>query len=48
LARTETRITLEEWLKRLPRFTLDPKLPVNMSGGIVGSVLNLPLQWNEA
>ena len=46
LARTEVRVTLEEWLRRIPHFTVDPQHPVRMQGGIVGSIGSLPLIWD--
>jgi len=46
LARTETRITLEEWLKKIPQFEVDLEKRVQMGVGIVGSVLSLPLRWD--
>lgn len=45
LAKTETRILLEEWLQRIPEFTLAPGHEVSFTGGIVGSVDGLPLRW---
>jgi cytochrome P450 len=45
LARTETRIVLEEWLKRIPKFSIEPGHEVEFTGGIVGSVNSLPLVW---
>lgn len=46
LARTELRITLEEWLARIPDFRImSGKHPVTR-GGIVGCVVELPLQWD--
>lgn len=45
LARTETRIMLEEWLQRLPEFSVAPDYEVSFTGGIVGSVNALPLVW---
>lgn len=48
LARTEVRVTLEEWLQRIPHFSVDPQRPVRMQAGIVGSVLALPLTWKVA
>jgi cytochrome P450 len=35
LARMEIRVALEEWLKRIPEFTLDPAKPVRWTGGNV-------------
>lgn len=48
LAKTETRILLEEWLQRIPEFTLAPGHEISFTGGIVGSVDGLPLRWNPA
>jgi cytochrome P450 len=48
LARAELRITLEEWLARIPEFQImRGKQPVTR-GGIVGCVIELPLQWDVA
>ena len=48
LARTETRILLEEWLRRIPEFAIAPDFEVAYTGGIVGSVNSLPLVWGDA
>jgi camphor 5-monooxygenase len=45
LARTETRILLEEWLVRIPEFRVAPEARVQYTGGIVGSVNELRLVW---
>jgi len=45
LARTEIRITLEEWLKRIPNFGIAPGAEVSYTGGVVGSVNALELAW---
>jgi cytochrome P450 len=45
LARTEIRITLEEWLKRIPEFEIAPGEEVHFTGGIVGVVDAVPLVW---
>lgn len=48
LARTETRILIEEWLQRIPEFGLAPGAEITYTGGIVGSVNALPLAWDVA
>jgi len=48
LARTETRILLEEWLARIPEFSVTMGHTVSYTGGIVGSVNALPLSWDPA
>jgi cytochrome P450 len=48
LARTELRITLEEWLDRIPEFRIMPGEQPVTRGGIVGCVVKLPLQWQVA
>ncbi len=45
LARAEMRISLEEWLARIPEFSLAPDAEIRFSGGIVGCVEALPLVW---
>ncbi|MET0986369.1 MAG: cytochrome P450 [Steroidobacteraceae bacterium] len=47
LARHETRITLQEWLARIPHFELADS-DVRFQGGVVAAVLGLPLKWNAA
>ena len=47
LARTETRILLEEWLSRIPDFKVAPGFRVQYTGGIVGSVNELRLVWER-
>jgi len=47
LARTEMRITLEEWLARIPEFSVAPGADIRFVGGIVGSMNCLPLVWGE-
>jgi hypothetical protein len=39
------RITLEEWLKRIPDFALAPDAQITFRSGIVGTVDRLPLVW---
>jgi cytochrome P450 len=48
LARVEVRVTLEQWLARVPAFGLAPGARPRFAGGIVGCVLNLPLRWGDA
>jgi cytochrome P450 len=48
LARAELRITLEEWLRRIPEFGLAPGATIECQGGIVGCVRALPLVWSPA
>lgn len=45
LARMEMRITLTEWLARIPHFEVAPGAKITMRGGIVGSMDALPLVW---
>ena len=45
LAITELRITIEEWLKRIPRFSLAPGANLTYRSGIVGTLDRLPLVW---
>jgi len=43
LARLEITIAIEEWLKRIPEFRLDPSLPVKWSEGTVRGPRQLPI-----
>ena len=45
LARAEIRIFLEEWLKRIPDFAIDPTKPVRYQSGSVAGLLTLPITW---
>jgi cytochrome P450 len=45
LARLELRVFLEEWLRRIPRFRLDPQRPPTFMGGLNLAVRTLPLIW---
>lgn len=45
LAHRELEIMLQEWLARIPDFTLDPAKPPTMQAGVLGAVLTLHLQW---
>jgi len=48
LARTELRILTEEWLKRVPRFSLVPNMPHHFRLGNVNALSSLPLRWSKA
>ena len=43
LARMELRVAVEEWLKRIPEFRLDPSSPVTWSEGTVRGPRRLPI-----
>lgn len=45
LARAEIVLFLEEWLKRIPDFSLDPEKPMVSASGSVTGVLSLQLRW---
>lgn len=45
LAMQEMKIFLEEWLDRIPDFSLDPEDPPVMSTGIVHGLTRLSLKW---
>ena len=45
LARSELRVFLEEWLKRIPEFNLKPGEAAVTATGAVAGVLRLPLVW---
>jgi cytochrome P450 len=46
LARMEVKIVLEEWLKRIPEFSLAEDDPPVFAAGIAASVIRLPLTWS--
>lgn len=48
LARTEIRITLEEWLKRIPEFEVEPGVELTYTCGINGSLDALPIVWDPS
>jgi len=48
LARQELRIFLEEWLKRIPDFAVDPDRPQLIETGMVNTVRRLDLVWSPA
>jgi hypothetical protein len=45
LARTEVRVFLEEWLKRIPEFEITPGEQSRTATGAVNTVTYLPLSW---
>ena len=45
LARMETIVSLEEWLKRIPEFSLRPGAKPTYHSGIVAAVQDVPLVW---
>ena len=48
LARAEIRIFMEEWLKRIPEFSIDPEDEVLFETGSVSGLKRLPLVWPVA
>lgn len=48
LARMEITITLQEWLKRIPEFTLAEGASPRFFSGMVAMVEDVPLDWNAA
>ena len=46
LARQELRIFLEEWLVRIPEFSIKPGSKPVSSSGMVNGMLSLPLVWD--
>jgi cytochrome P450 len=48
LARIELHVFLEEWLKRIPDFTIAPGAKPVMRGGVILAVQSLPLVWKTA
>ena len=46
LARTEVRIFLEEWTRRIPAFTITSDSEIRTRGGHVWSPITLPLAWS--
>lgn len=46
LARAEVAITMEEWLRRIPEFRLAPDADTRCSGGIVGQINRVILEWD--
>lgn len=48
LARTELRIFLEEWLKRIPDFSVKPGFSPRVSARSVATITSLELVWDPA
>ncbi|WP_246611040.1 cytochrome P450 [Aquisediminimonas profunda] len=48
LARLEATVTLQEWIKRIPEFSLAPGARPVYNSGIIASVHNVPLVWPTA
>ena len=46
LARTEIRIFLEEWLRRIPHFTIAEGARLEIKVGAAVMIPRLPLVWN--
>ncbi len=46
LARTELRVFIEEWLKRIPDFQVKPGETVEVRAGVNATVTRLPLVWD--
>nr|WP_047169519.1 cytochrome P450 [Sphingomonas sp. Y57] len=47
LARAEIRVTLEEWLSRIPEFHIEEGAEIRHNGGLVGGIQELPLVWDS-
>lgn len=47
LARAELAVFLEEWLKHIPDFRIDPDRPVRTRSGPMNNVVSLHLQWDR-
>jgi cytochrome P450 len=48
LARTELRVFLEEWLQRIPDFTIKPGSDVKATADVTSIIPSLPLVWSVA
>ncbi len=46
LARLELRVLLQEWLRAVPKFALDPKMPREVQIGSMTAILQLGIKWN--
>lgn len=47
LARQEMRIFLEEWLSRIPDFSIRPGTQPHTCGGMVNAIHDLHLVWDK-
>ncbi|WP_368623769.1 cytochrome P450, partial [Paraburkholderia sp. BR13444] len=47
LARSEIRVFLEEWFKRIPDFSLDPHGEISFEAGMVNCVTRVSLLWDS-
>jgi cytochrome P450 len=47
LGRTEIKVFIEEWLRRIPDFHLQPGEKIYMRSGVNGTVYGLPLAWDK-
>ena len=45
LADLELKVTVQEWLARIPEFEVEPGATITYSPGILGAVDSLPLRW---
>ncbi len=45
LARLEVIVTLQEWLSRIPRFSLAPGARPRFHAGLIAGISNVPLVW---
>ena len=45
LAKMEIRILIEEWLRRIPDFAIEPGASTPVMTGITSGIFNLPLRW---
>ena len=45
VARTELRVFVEEWLKRIPNFQIKEGEKIKMDVGYANRILKLPLTW---
>lgn len=48
LARMEVIITLQEWLRRVPKFQLAPGARPQFHAGLIAGISNVPLVWDVA